>query len=45
MQPILLLKKEKGFAYGWKDFRFTITGSRPFTEAIITSGGVDVKEI
>ncbi len=28
-----------------KDFKFTITGSRPFAEAIITSGGVDVKEI
>ena len=28
-----------------KDFRFTITGSRSFAEAIITSGGVDIKEI
>ena len=28
-----------------KDFRFTVTGSRSFAEAIITSGGVDVKEI
>ncbi len=28
-----------------KDFRFTITGTRSFAEAIITSGGVDVKEI
>ena len=28
-----------------KDFRFNITGSRSFAEAIITAGGVDVKEI
>ncbi len=28
-----------------KDFRFEITGSRSFSEAIITAGGVDLKEI
>ncbi len=28
-----------------KDFRFEITGSRSFTEAIITAGGIDLKEV
>ncbi len=28
-----------------KDFRFTVTGHRPFAEAIITAGGVSTKEI
>ena len=28
-----------------KDFRFEITGSRSFNEAIITAGGVDLKEV
>lgn len=28
-----------------KDFRFTITGHRPLSEAIITAGGVNLKEI
>lgn len=28
-----------------KDFRFTITGHRPFEEAIITAGGISTKEI
>jgi len=28
-----------------KDFRFTITGTRPITEAIITAGGIDLKEV
>ena len=28
-----------------KDFKFEIAGPRPFSEAIITSGGVEVKEI
>jgi len=28
-----------------KDFRFEVVGARPFTEAIITQGGVEVKEI
>jgi len=31
---------------GWlKDFRFEITGYRPWEEAIITAGGVSTKEI
>lgn len=31
---------------GWlKDFRLKATGHRPFTEAIITAGGVDLKEV
>ncbi len=28
-----------------KDFRLEVTGYRPFTEAIVTAGGVDTKEI
>jgi hypothetical protein len=28
-----------------KDFRFDINGTRDFAEAIITSGGIDLKEI
>lgn len=28
-----------------KDFRLTVTGHRPWSEAIITAGGVDLKEI
>ena len=28
-----------------KDFRLTVTGYRPFTEAIITAGGVDTREV
>lgn len=28
-----------------KDFRLEVTGYRPFTEAIITAGGVDVREV
>jgi predicted Rossmann fold flavoprotein len=28
-----------------KDFRLEVTGCRPFTEAIITAGGVDTKEV
>ncbi|MFZ4741369.1 MAG: NAD(P)/FAD-dependent oxidoreductase, partial [Bacteroidales bacterium] len=28
-----------------KDFRFEITGSRSFAEAIITAGGIDLKEV
>ena len=28
-----------------KDFRFEITGCRPFAEAIITAGGVKIKEV
>jgi predicted Rossmann fold flavoprotein len=28
-----------------KDFRFRVTGTRPYEEAIVTAGGVDLKEI
>lgn len=28
-----------------KDFRFRVTGLRPFSEAIITSGGIDLEEV
>ena len=28
-----------------KDFRLEVTGYRPFTEAIITAGGVDTREV
>jgi hypothetical protein len=28
-----------------KDFRFQVTGYRPFTEAIVTAGGVDTREV
>ncbi|MCK4303778.1 MAG: NAD(P)/FAD-dependent oxidoreductase, partial [Candidatus Eisenbacteria sp.] len=28
-----------------KDFRFEVTGHRPFAEAVITAGGVDMKEV
>lgn len=28
-----------------KDFRFTVTGARPVEEAIVTAGGVSIKEI
>jgi predicted Rossmann fold flavoprotein len=28
-----------------KDFRLEVTGHRPFTEAIITAGGVDTREV
>ncbi len=28
-----------------KDFRFTVTGYRPIEEAIITAGGIDMKEV
>lgn len=28
-----------------KDFRFTLTGARPLEEAIVTAGGVNVKEV
>jgi hypothetical protein len=28
-----------------KDFRLEVTGYRPFSEAIVTAGGVDTKEV
>jgi len=38
--------KERGRLRAWlKDFRFEVTGTRPVSEAIITAGGVDTKEI
>ncbi|MBN2600494.1 MAG: NAD(P)/FAD-dependent oxidoreductase [Candidatus Marinimicrobia bacterium] len=38
--------KERQTLRNWlKDFRFTISGYRPIEEAIITAGGVSVKEI
>jgi predicted Rossmann fold flavoprotein len=31
---------------GWlKDFRLTVSGHRPFPEAIITAGGIDLREV
>jgi predicted Rossmann fold flavoprotein len=38
--------KERRKLGAWlKDFRFTVTGHRPLSEAIITAGGVHLKEI
>jgi len=38
--------KERQTLRNWlKDFRFTISGYRPIEEAIITAGGIDIKEI
>ncbi len=38
--------KERRRLKTWlKDFRMEITGCRPFTEAIITAGGIDTREI
>jgi predicted Rossmann fold flavoprotein len=38
--------EERGRLRAWlKDFRLQVTGYRPFTEAIITAGGVDTREI
>lgn len=38
-------EERKGFAELIKNLPLTITGTRPFTEAIITQGGVSVKDI
>ncbi len=39
-------KKERRRLLQWlKDFRMEVSGHRPFTEAIVTAGGVDLKEI
>ena len=38
-------EERKRFVRLIKDFRFTITGLRDYNEAIITRGGVSVKEI
>ena len=38
--------RERKRLHAWlKDFRLTVTGYRPFAEAIITAGGVDIREI
>jgi predicted Rossmann fold flavoprotein len=38
--------QERRLLRAWlKDFRLEITGYRPFTEAIITAGGVDTREV
>ena len=38
--------QERGKLRTWlKDFRLEITGYRPFTEAIVTAGGIDTKEV
>ena len=37
---------ERGRLRAWlKDFRLQVTGYRPFSEAIITAGGVDLREV
>ena len=41
-----ITSKERQTLRNWlKDFRFTISGYRPIEEAIITAGGIDIKEI
>jgi predicted flavoprotein YhiN len=41
-----ITSEERGRLRTWlKDFRLEVTGHRPFTEAIITAGGVDVREV
>ena len=38
--------EERGRLRTWlKDFRLDVTGHRPFSEAIITAGGVDTREV
>lgn len=38
-------KERKALRLWLKDLRFTVTGYRPFSEAIVTAGGVNIKEI
>ena len=38
-------EERKGLRLWLKDFRLEVTGYRPFTDAIITAGGVDTKEV
>ena len=38
-------KERKRLKTWLKDFRLPVSGHRPFTEAIITAGGVDLKEV
>lgn len=41
-----LSKKERGqIAHTLKQFSFTLTGARPLKEAIITAGGISIKEV
>jgi predicted Rossmann fold flavoprotein len=41
-----LTGKERRRLRQWiKDFRFEVTGFRPFAEAIVTAGGVDTREV
>ncbi|MBU0513221.1 MAG: NAD(P)/FAD-dependent oxidoreductase [Proteobacteria bacterium] len=38
--------KERRRLKSWlKEFRLEVTGFRPFTEAIVTAGGIDTKEV
>lgn len=41
----LTAKERRRLRIWLKDFRLPVSGHRPFTEAIITAGGVDVKEV
>ena len=41
----LTTKERKRLKTWLKDFRLPISGHRPFSEAIITAGGVDLKEV
>jgi hypothetical protein len=41
----LTAKERKRLKTWLKDFRLPVSGHRPFTEAIITAGGVDLKEV
>lgn len=42
---VITKEERKGLVNLIKNFDFTITGTRPVSEAIVTSGGIDVKEI
>jgi predicted Rossmann fold flavoprotein len=41
----LTLQERRRLRAWLKDFRLEVTGYRPFTEAIITAGGVDTREV
>ncbi|MGE5310517.1 MAG: NAD(P)/FAD-dependent oxidoreductase [Nitrospirota bacterium] len=41
----LTLQERRRLRAWLKDFRLKVTGYRPFTEAIITAGGVDTREV
>jgi len=38
-------EQRKGLVRLLKDLRLTVTGTRPIDEAVVTSGGVDVREV